>query len=329
METLTIIVDKDFHNQRVDKFLSSHFPSLTRTRIQSLINEHQLTQDGKVILSASCKVKEGERYILAVPPAADAHPQPEPIPLDIIYEDADLLVLNKPAGMVVHPAPGNRGSTLVNALLAHCGESLSGIGGVRRPGIVHRLDKETSGLMVVAKNDFTHQGLSHQFARRTLSRNYWAFVWSAPYPKEGIIEGDIGRSPHNRQKMAVVTRNGKPAATAYNLCKRFFAKEDVSQVISMICCHLQTGRTHQIRVHLAHIGHPLVGDPVYGRTPKRAKQAFDDFILTFPRQALHAFELTFIHPRSKETMVFKAPLPLDLERLQACLEGTHDYGDKL
>jgi len=221
--------------------------------------------------------------------------------------------------MVVHPAPGHRESTLVNALLAHCKESLSGIGGVRRPGIVHRLDKETSGLMVVAKNDHTHHGLSAQFAKRTLSRSYWAFVWGVPQPKTGIIEGDIGRSSQNRQKMAVVTRGGKPAITHYKILKRYFAKDDVSQSISMVRCDLETGRTHQIRVHMAHIGHSLIGDPVYGRVPKWAKKAFDPAVITFPRQALHAFELRFLHPRTGELMTFNAPLPPDLEHLVSLL----------
>lgn len=319
METLTIRAEIIDDQQRIDKFLATHLPTLTRTRIQALINEQRLASGGKIIISPAHKVRTGDTYTLSVPPALDAVPQAEDLPLCIVYEDADLLVLNKQAGMVVHPAPGHRVSTLVNALLAHCGTSLSGIGGVRRPGIVHRLDKETSGLMVVAKNDMAHQHLSSQFAKRTLRRSYWAFVWGSITPKEGMIEGDIGRSPHNRQKMAVVTRNGKPAITHFRVLKRFFRQNDPSKALSWIECRLETGRTHQIRVHLAHIGHPLVGDPVYGRPPKWAAKSFNPVVLEFPRQALHAFRLTFQHPRTAETLTFEAPLPSDLETLLSFL----------
>jgi 23S rRNA pseudouridine1911/1915/1917 synthase len=314
LEIIELDVHKDDENQRIDKFLVARL-SLTRTRIKALMDQKMLILCGEIVTTASRKVREGDVFRLTLPDVIEAIPQAEDIPLSIMYEDADLLVLNKPAGLVVHPAPGHYKSTLVNALLAHCGNSLSGIGGVRRPGIVHRLDKETSGLMVVAKNDQTHQGLSAQFANRTLSRSYQAFVWGIPQPRQGIIEGDIGRSPHNRQKMAVVTKQGRPAITQYQIIKRFFAKEDVSQGISLIQCDLMTGRTHQIRVHMAHVGHPLVGDPVYGRIPKWAKKAFDPTVLTFPRQALHAFRLTFVHPGTKEMMTFEAPLPQDLETL--------------
>jgi 23S rRNA pseudouridine1911/1915/1917 synthase len=313
VETITIKVEKGEEKQRLDKFLVKHLSPLTRTRIKALMDEQMLECCGEIITSASHSIREGEVYTITIPSAIDAYPHAEDIPLTILYEDDDLLVLDKPAGMVVHPAPGHRESTLVNALLSHCKDSLSGIGGVRRPGIVHRLDKETSGLMVIAKNDQTHHGLSAQFAKRTLSRSYWAFVWGVPQPKDGIIEGDIGRSPQNRQKMAVVTKGGKPAMTHYHVLKRYFAKDDVSQSISMVQCDLETGRTHQIRVHMAHIGHPLVGDPVYGRIPKWAKKAFDPDVISFPRQALHAFELRFVHPRSGEQMTFNSPLPPDLE----------------
>jgi len=319
VETITLTVEKGEEKQRLDKFLAGRLFPLTRTRIQALMDDHRLTCCNKIITSPSHKVKEGEVYTLHIPPAQDATPQAENIPLTIIFEDQDLLIINKPAGMVVHPAPGHHGSTLVNALLAHCGESLSGIGGVRRPGIVHRLDKDTSGLMVVAKNDLAHQGLSTQFTDRTLTRSYWAFVWGVPHPKEGTIEGDIGRNPKNRQKMAVVTRGGKPAITHYRVLKPFFAKEDSSQGISMVCCDLKTGRTHQIRVHMAHIGHPLVGDSAYGRIPTWAKKAFDPAIIDFPRQALHAFALRFLHPRTGKSMQFEIPLPLDLEALLSFL----------
>lgn len=319
MEIITIKVEKGEKKQRLDKFLTLHLTQLTRTRIKALMDDSRLRCSGEIITSASRMIREGEIYTLTIPPAVNAFPQAENIPLDIVYEDADLLILNKPAGMVVHPAPGHRNSTLVNALLAHCKESLSGIGGVRRPGIVHRLDKETSGLMVVAKNDKTHQGLSAQFAKRTLSRSYWAFVWGIPQPKEGVIEGDIGRSPQNRQKMAVVTSGGKSALTHYQVLKRYFAKDDVSQSISLVRCDLETGRTHQIRVHMAHINHSLIGDPVYSRIPKWAKKSFAPEILAFPRQALHAFELRLIHPTTGEFMTFNIPLPPDLEYLASLL----------
>jgi 23S rRNA pseudouridine1911/1915/1917 synthase len=313
LEIITITVEIGEEKQRLDKFLVSRLSPLTRTRIKALMDDGMLDCCGEIITSASRKVREGEIYTMKIPPVVEAYPQAEDIPLTIVYEDSDLLVINKPAGMVVHPAPGHRDSTLVNALLAHCGESLSGIGGVRRPGIVHRLDKETSGLMVIAKNDMAHHGLCAQFAQRTLSRSYWAFVWGVPQPASGLIEGDIGRNPKNRQKMAVVLHGGKPALTHYHVLKRYFAKGDVSQSISMVCCKLETGRTHQIRVHMAHIGHPLVGDPVYGRIPKWAKKAFDPAVLAFPRQALHAFELSFLHPRTSEMMTFNTTLPADLE----------------
>ena len=319
MECITITVEESEGNQRLDKFLVNRLAPLTRTRIKGLMDDKRLVRNGETITSASYQVKEGEVYTVTIPPAIDALPQAEDIPLSIVFEDSDLLVLNKPAGMVVHPAPGHRESTLVNALLAHCKESLSGIGGVRRPGIVHRLDKETSGLMVVAKNDETHHGLSAQFTKRTLKRTYWAFVWGIPQPKEGIIEGDIGRSPQNRQKMAVVSRNGKPAITHYHVLKRYFAQDDVSQSVSMVQCNLETGRTHQIRVHMAHLGHPLLGDPTYGRVPKWAKKAFAPDVIGFPRQALHAYELEFIHPRTGELLTFNAPLPSDLETLVSLL----------
>jgi 23S rRNA pseudouridine1911/1915/1917 synthase len=319
LETITLTVEINEEKQRLDKFLVTRLQPMTRTRIKALIDDQRLERCGEIITSVSRKVQVGETYTITIPPALEAYPTAENIPLTIIYEDDDLLVLDKPAGMVVHPAPGHRESTLVNALLGHCKESLSGIGGVRRPGIVHRLDKETSGLMVVAKNDAAHHGLSAQFAKRTLSRSYWAFVWGVPQPKCGTIEGDIGRSPQNRQKMAVVSRGGKSALTHYEVLKRYFAKDDVSISISMVQCTLETGRTHQIRVHMAHIGHSLVGDPVYGRVPKWAKKAYCPEIIAFPRQALHAFELKFIHPRTAELMTFNAPLPPDLETLVSLL----------
>jgi len=315
VETFTLKVEQNCERQRVDKFLADNLPLLTRTRIQALIDDNRLVCNGKIITSTSQKVHNGEIYILSIPPLVESTPQAENIALEIFYEDDDILVLNKPAGMVVHPAPGHGKSTLVNALLSHCKESLSGIGGVRRPGIVHRLDKETSGLMVIAKNDQAHHGLCAQFSNRSLSRTYMALVWGIPTSKKGTIQSSIGRSPQNRKKMAIVSKGGKSAITHYAVVKSFFAKNDPTQAISMVQCTLETGRTHQIRVHLTHLGHPIVGDPVYGRVPKWAKKAFPKNIITFPRQALHACILKFLHPRTHEPMTFEAPLPLDIKNL--------------
>ena len=231
---------------------------------------------------------------------------PEEIPLDIVYEDESLLVVNKPAGLVVHPGAGNWNHTLVNGLLAHCGSGLSGIGGVRRPGIVHRIDKDTSGLLVVAKTDVAHLALAKQFEAHSIQREYQAFVWGRLNNEEGRIEGNIGRSTTNRQKMALVRTGGKTAVTHYKRLAVFG-----SDLVSHIKCVLETGRTHQIRVHLSSIHHPLVGDSVYGHAPKNAT----DFLRFFPRQALHAGVLGFVHPVTQEQMLFEAPLPKDLSEL--------------
>ena len=267
-----------------------------------------------VIDDASRKTKAGETYFLDLPPLESAEPVAQKIPLTIVYEDKDLLVINKPVGMVVHPAAGNKDHTLVNALLAHCGKSLSGIGGVARPGIVHRLDKDTSGLMVVAKHDAAHQALSKQFADRSLSRVYCALVWGVPSPLSGEVEGAIGRHGKDRKKMAVVSHGGKEALTYYAVSENF------GTIASLVECKLATGRTHQIRVHMTHIKHPVVGDQLYGY--KRAvlvqgktNKAPVELMEKFPRQALHAFEIHFIHPISGKKMSFKAPLPPDMASL--------------
>ncbi|MEW5727162.1 MAG: RluA family pseudouridine synthase, partial [Pseudomonadota bacterium] len=235
------------------------------------------------------------------------------------YEDDDLIVVDKPPGLVVHPAPGSPDRTLVNALLAHCGESLSGIGGVRRPGIVHRIDKDTSGLMVAAKNDRAHAGLSAQFAAHTLERAYKAVVWGLPIPREGIIEGDIGRSPNDRKKMAIVTSGGKHALTRYRVVRPY-----AGGAVSLVECRLATGRTHQIRVHMTSIGHPLVGDQTYGR-PRAARTRglppeARDRLASFPRQALHAYLLGFSHPSSGQNMIFESDMPSDINLLLKFLE---------
>jgi 23S rRNA pseudouridine1911/1915/1917 synthase len=256
-------------------------------------------------------VKSGQTFVVILPEPDDATPRAQAIPLDIRFEDAHLIVIDKPAGLVVHPAPGNPDGTLVNALIAHCGESLAGIGGVRRPGIVHRLDKDTSGLIVVAKTDAAHRALSRDFAARRISRTYAAIVWGVPIPASGEIAGNIGRSMTNRKKMAVVgAARGKPAVTRYKV-ERAFADR-----AALIECRLLTGRTHQIRVHLAERGHPLIGDPVYGGRAGRTGTK----LVAFPRQALHARHLGFAHPATGEYLAFDSDLPVDMAALLNTLE---------
>lgn len=311
----SLTISESQAGQRLDRVLSQSFPDLSRTRIQDLITTGCVDIIPGRKISAAMKVNILDCITIVVPEAEAAEPIPQDITLDVVYEDADLLVINKAAGMVVHPAPGHSDHTLVNALLAHCGDSLSGIGGVKRPGIVHRLDKETSGLMVVAKNDFTHHALSAQFSDRSLSRTYLAFVWGVPDPRSGIIETLIGRHPRNRQKMAVLNHGGKEAVTRYKVVRTLGTSDDPRLKISLVECSLATGRTHQIRVHLLHIGYPLVGDPVYGKIPKGAKLIWPESVLSFSRQALHAKEITFIHPRTQEIMKFGCPLPIDMMEL--------------
>jgi 23S rRNA pseudouridine1911/1915/1917 synthase len=282
-----------------------------------LIEQGLLSRGEKPVRDPSEPVKPGTTYTLLLPPPEPATPQPQDIPLTILFEDAHLIILNKPAGLVVHPAPGNADGTLVNALLAHAGEDFSGIGGEMRPGIVHRLDKDTSGIMVVAKSDRAHRALSETFAARDLDREYLALVWGAPQPPLGEIEGDIGRHPTDRKRMAVVTRNGKHALTRYTTLAEYDAG------CALLRCKLATGRTHQIRVHLATKGHPLVGDPVYLRKiPAEARnipQPIRDTLLAFPRQALHAESLGFRHPVTGQALSFRAPPPPDMAALLALL----------
>ncbi len=285
---------------RVDKFLAG-VTDFSRTRINTLLTQGLVTP----ALAPDDKVTTGQVFEITEPPAEPAAPLPEKIKLNILYEDDDLIVINKPAGMVVHPGAGNTSGTLVNALLAHCGESLSGIGGVKRPGIVHRIDKETSGVLVIAKNDFTHQALSEQFAVHSIKRLYQAFVYGVP-PVSGTVRGNIGRSPVNRQKMAIVATGGKPAVTHYRVIKPLFNGK-----ACWIECQLETGRTHQIRVHMTSIKHPLLGDAVYGSAPKGTPE----ILRLFPRQALHAGFLSFIHPRFQREVSFSAPMPQDMDLL--------------
>lgn len=294
--------------KRVDAWLAEN-TDLSRSRIASLIKQGYVFLKQDRLVDISKKVKQGDVFQIDIPEPVAPIPKAQEIPLDIVFEDEDLLVLNKSAGLVVHPACGHAQETLVNALLAHCGESLSGIGGVARPGIVHRLDKDTSGLMVVAKNDKTHQGLSEQFAVHSLTRCYQALVWSMPKNLSGIVEGQMGRSRFNRQKMAVLQSGGKYAKTIY-ATKEVFC----GGLFSLLECSLKTGRTHQVRVHMTSLGHPLLGDVLYGKTPKNAKD-LPDFIKNFPRQALHSYKMAFIHPKTNREMFFEIPLPADMQRI--------------
>ena len=307
-------------NDRLDRLLANALPDQSRTRIKNLIKQGHLSLAGGTITDPSYRVKQGEVYSLEIPAAEPAAPEPETIPLNIIHEDDDLIIINKPAGLVVHPAPGNSSGTLVNALLAHCGDSLSGIGGVKRPGIVHRLDKQTSGLIVAAKNDHSHTNLSEQFSTRTIDRAYQALVWGVPRPVTGTIKTNIGRNRHNRKKMAVLQIAGKQAITGYKVLKRF------GEFASLVECKLSTGRTHQIRVHMSNIGHPVIGDAVYGGGATRARRAPINeetyaYIKQLRGQALHAFSLGFRHPRTDETLNFSSQLPTEIKELITLLES--------
>lgn len=301
--------------ERLDRVLASRL-QLSRSRLKALIEAGHVAADGATIRDPSAKVKPGQALVVEVPPPEPDRPEPQAIPLDIRYEDDHLLVLEKPAGLVVHPAPGNPDLTLVNALLAHCGEALSGIGGVKRPGIVHRLDKDTSGLMVVAKSELAQNRLASAFAAREVDRAYLALVWGVLLPLAGEISGNIGRSRSNRQKMAVVASGGKPAITRYKVLKEW------QGLASLVECRLATGRTHQIRVHLAAKGHPLVGDRVYGsgRQARRAAGPAGAALARFPRQALHAYRLGFVHPVTGERLGFESELPADMAELLRELE---------
>jgi len=307
---------------RLDRVLQRHLPELSRSRLKQLILSGGVTGDNAVRRDPAQRVRAGQHFTLVVPDPVEPTPAAQPILLTVRFEDAHLIVIDKPAGMVVHPAPGNPEGTLVNALLAHCGPSLAGIGGVRRPGIVHRLDKDTSGLLVAAKTDPVHRALSRDFAARRIERAYSAFVWGVPVPASGEIAGNIGRSPSNRKKMAVVAdTRGKPAVTRYRVERRFGAAG--TGRAALVECRLLTGRTHQIRVHLAHGGHPLIGDPVYGGRAGRSAACLGSAgaaAAAFPRQALHARLLGFHHPATGEWLAFESPLPADMAELEGNLE---------
>ena len=315
----TILAGPQDAGLRLDRFLTGAIGTLSRSRVKTLIEDGHATADGAPGLDPADTVRPGVRYAVAAPTLRTAAPAPQPIGLTILHEDADLIVLDKPAGLVVHPAPGNEDGTLVNALLAHCGDTLPGIGGERRPGIVHRLDKDTSGVMVVAKSEAAMTGLAAAFAIRDLERSYLALCWGLPTPGAGSIEGAIGRDHRDRKRMAIVSRGGKPALTRYRTLQSW------SAAVSLLECRLATGRTHQIRVHLSAGGHPIVGDPVYlRRTPASARllpQPQRALLLGFPRQALHAATLGFRHPTTGADLRFTTPLPADFAALLAGLNG--------
>lgn len=308
MSTSEIITGTIETPARLDKALAEA-TGMSRARVQGLIEEGRVDVAGKTATSASAKVAAGAPFRIIVAAAMPAEAQPEDIPLTIAYEDEHLVVVDKPAGMVVHPAVGNITGTLVNALLHHCRGNLSGINGVARPGIVHRIDKDTSGLLVVAKSDAAHEGLAVQFAAHTVHRRYIAVTAGIPSPPEGTIDARVGRSDADRKKMTVLPNNssrGKSAITHYKVMERL----DGAAVIE---CRLETGRTHQVRVHCASIGHPLLGDPAYGRTPKQLREPLER--LGFARQALHAAELGFQHPLTGQTVQFRSNLPQDMAEL--------------
>jgi 23S rRNA pseudouridine1911/1915/1917 synthase len=301
----------DAAGARLDRALADALPSLSRERLKALISGGSVVgPKGGAVRDPASKAQAGA-YSVSLPAPTAAHNEAQDIPLEIVFEDEHLLVVDKPAGMVVHPAAGNPDGTLVNALLHHCAGQLSGIGGVARPGIVHRIDKDTSGLLVAAKNDVAHEGLSAQFARHSIDRRYLAIVAGVPKPGSGLVDAPLGRSSANRQKMAIVEPGrGKHAVTHYRLVERL-------RDSALVECRLETGRTHQVRVHMASLGHPLLGDPVYGRTRAPHRELLKR--LGFARQALHAAELGFVHPVSKENLSFKSAIPSDMQELFTAL----------
>lgn len=324
------VVADDQAGWRLDRFLVAALGDISRSRLQQLIENGAVTHTRKTIRDGNFRVKPGDVYTVSIPPPTPAVPQGQDIPLQVVYEDKDLIVIEKRAGLVVHPAAGNPDGTLVNALIAHCGASLSGVGGVARPGIVHRLDKDTSGLLVAAKNERAMASLAKQFANHTIERAYHAVVWGAPRAGEGVVEGSIGRSPFDRKRMAVLRGGGKVARTRYRLVEAFGDPD--RPFASLIECRLETGRTHQIRVHLTHIGHPLIGDASYGRSrqPPRAKTTAQEVAFAeasnFPRQALHAYILGFQHPTLHKTMRFTSPWPADMVSLISALRSLKKGG---
>ena len=344
----SIRVADDETGGRLDRVLAAHVAELSRTRLKALIEDGAVAVDGHTIRDPSHRVNSGAEIAVDIPPAVPAKPAAEPIPLTVVYEDADIIVIDKPKGLVVHPAAGHWTGTLVNALIAHCGDSLSGIGGERRPGIVHRLDKDTTGLMVVAKNDHAHKALAAQFASHgrdggPFERGYFAFVWGAPERSRGTINRPIERHRVSRERMAI-REDGREAVTHWEVLERYGAEQQKSgnrgkegrppePVASLLACRLETGRTHQIRVHLTSIGHPLLGDEVYG-TGFRTKEALlppgaQEALKALGRQALHAHILSIEHPTTGKTLRFQSELPADLRRLHAMLMAMRaDFSEK-
>jgi 23S rRNA pseudouridine1911/1915/1917 synthase len=332
--TETVVVADANAGERLDRALALAIADLSRSRLKALILAGEVTVGGRTVRDPGYRVNAGDAVTVALPPPEPAAPAPEKIPLNIAFEDDEIIVIDKPRGMVVHPAAGKATGTLVNALIAHCGASLSGIGGVRRPGIVHRLDKDTTGLMVVAKTDRAHAKLSAQFADhgRTgpLRRGYLAFAWGGPDRPRGTIAQPIDRHPHARDRMAV-RAGGREAITHWEALERY-PGADGEPVASLLACRLETGRTHQIRVHLAHAGHPLIGDPVYGpgfrtKVSRLAPEAAAA-VEALGRQALHAYLLTIEHPVTGQTLEFRSELPGDLARLRMCLGTQTAKGPK-
>jgi 23S rRNA pseudouridine1911/1915/1917 synthase len=326
--TLDVTVLGDEGSVRLDRVLAVRSPALSRSRLKALILAGQVKIGAEPVRDPAYHVAAGDTITIDVPPAIAAEPEGEDIALDIVFEDEDIIVINKPKGLVVHPAAGHETGTLVNALIAHCGATLSGIGGVKRPGIVHRLDKDTTGLMVVAKNDQAHQSLSAQFAdhgrTNEMRRGYMAFAWGIPNRQRGTVDAPIDRNPHIREKMAV-RDTGREAITHWEVLQTFDDRHG-KPIASLLACQLETGRTHQIRVHLAHIQHPLMGDSVYGPHFKtkanalgvQSKKALEEL----DRQALHAYMLTLEHPRTGEVMEWISDLPADLALLRSRLAAT-------
>ncbi|MDC7682431.1 RluA family pseudouridine synthase [Asticcacaulis sp. BYS171W] len=313
-EVLELVLTPDLSGDRLDRALLPLLGEMSRARLQALIAEGRLSLDGQAVTDGKHKAKAGT-YSLTIPAPVAAIPEPQDLRLEVLFEDAHLIVINKPAGMAAHPAPGTPDGTLVNALLFHCGDTLSGIGGVLRPGIVHRLDKDTSGVMVAAKSDVAHRGLSELFSRHDIDRAYEALVRGTPKSPKGTVTTRIGRSPHDRKKMAVLKAGGREAITHYRVLESF------GTAAARVRCTLETGRTHQIRVHMAHLGCPCLGDPVYGSgaAAKPVAEALRE--QGFVRQALHAAHLGFVHPLTGDKLSFEAPLPEDMAGLYSALEG--------
>ena len=310
-QIIQVSLGPDLAGWRLDRALAAAVPTLSRERLKALVRSGALQAGGAAVRDPSAKVRGDEHFLLSVPEPEPAHNEPQDIPLPIVFEDQHLLVVDKPAGLVVHPAAGNFDGTLVNALLHHCAGQLSGIGGVARPGIVHRIDKDTSGLLVVAKTDVAHEGLAKQFAAHSVERRYMAIVSGVPLTTEGIVDAPLARSSANRKKIAIVAGGrGKRAVTHWR-------KLENLRDAALVECRLETGRTHQVRVHMASIGHPLVGDPVYGRSRKSHRELLKE--LGFHRQALHAATLGFVHPVTKHRLSFESAMPPDLQELFSAL----------